>query len=279
MRNDGLLAPVAEALGLELVSVFGGGELGAALVRDRQGADLVLKVLPGAEWADRFARGTALAGRLRSPDYPVPRYAGTGVHDGVSWSLQERLPGSVPDVMTAAHARRLVGLAGLHAGAAGRRGDVRARLDQELDGVSARLAGVPEVAALARDLTAAHARDVRGLRDGGVVHGDFHHRNFLAVGDRVTGLFDWELAWAGDWRFDLVTLACWASWVPEQFTPEARRVAVDAAESECEPGVLALFAAHVALRTLDFDARTHPDRLPGLAAAVAVSTRAWLPGR
>ena len=278
MRNDGLLAPVAAALGLDLVSVFGGGELGAGLVRDGQGADLVLKVLPGPEWAGRFARGATLAGRLRSATYPVPRYTGTGVHDRVSWSLQERLPGSVPDVMTAAHARRLVGLARRHAGAAGRRDDVRARLDQELDGAAARLAGFPEAAALVRDLTAAHDRHAPGLRDGDVVHGDFHHRNFLAVGDRVTGVFDWELAWAGDGRLDLVTLACWASWVPEQFTPAARRVAVEAAEAACESGVLALFAAHVALRTLDFDARTHPDRLPGLVAAVDASTRAWLRG-
>ena len=279
MRHDGLLAPVAEALGLDLVTVFGGGESGAGLVRAGEGAELVLKVLPGAEWAGRFAGGAALASRLRSAAYPVPRYAGTGVSDGVSWSLQQRLPGAVPDLMTATHARRLVRLAGRHAGAAGRRGDVRARVDQELRGATTRLAGCPEAAALVRDLTRALARDAPGLRDGDVVHGDFHHRNYLAAGDRVTGVFDWELAWAGDWRLDLVTLACWASWVPSQVTAPARRFVIDAARAACEPGVLALFTALLTLRTLDFDARVHPDRLPGLVATVGATTRAWLRGR
>jgi hypothetical protein len=55
-RQDGALATIAVALGLDLVAVLGGGEFGAALVRDDGGRELVLKALPGEVWAARFAR-------------------------------------------------------------------------------------------------------------------------------------------------------------------------------------------------------------------------------
>lgn len=218
---------------------------------------------------------------MRSDGYPAPRYAGTGVSDGVSWSLQERLAGEVPDVMTEVHAEQLVALAGRHAGAAGREGDVHERFDRELDGAADRLAGHPEAgrpvaAAIATELAGALASRSAPVRTSDVVHGDFHHRNYLASGDRVTGVFDWELAWAGDWRVDLVNLACWASWVPSQVSPAARRVVVDATRTACEPEVLALFTAFHTLRALDFDARHHPDRLPGLLEVVDRTTRRWL---
>ena len=48
-----------------------------------------------------------------------------------------------------------------------------------------------------------------------VVHGDFHHRNCLVTGDTVTGIFDWDIAGAGDWRFDLVCLAFACAIAPE----------------------------------------------------------------
>jgi aminoglycoside phosphotransferase (APT) family kinase protein len=278
-RQDGALATVATALGLDLVAVLGGGEFGAALVRDGSGSELVLKALPGEVWAARFARGAELSARVRSGEYPVPRYVGTGVSDGVSWSLQERLAGDVPDVMTGAHAEQLVALAHRHAGAAGREGDVHERFDRELDGAAERLAGHPDAAdaaAVATELAGALASRSAPVRTSDVVHGDFHHRNYLASGDRVTGVFDWELAWTGDWRVDLVNLACWASWAPSQVSPAARRVVVDAAVAACEPEVIALFTAFHTLRALDFDARHHPDRLPGLLAVVDRTTRRWV---
>ncbi len=36
------------------------------------------------------------------------------------------------------------------------------------------------------------------LAQTNIVHGDFHHRNFLVDGERVTGVFDWEIAGPGD---------------------------------------------------------------------------------
>jgi len=276
-RQDGRLGEVAGELGLELVEVFGGGELGAALVRDRSdGRELVLKVLPGEVWARRFARGAALSARVRSSAYPVPRYVGTGVSSGVSWSLQERLAGEVPEVMSAAHARQLLALVRRHADAADREADVLARFDRELGDALARVGDVPDAAPLARELADALALRPTSLRTHDVVHGDFHHRNYLAIGDQVTGVFDWDLAWVGDWRIDLVNLACWSSWVPSQIPPAVARLVVEAVMAECEADLLALLTAFHTLTVLDFNVREHPDRVPWQLGAIDGTTRRWL---
>jgi aminoglycoside phosphotransferase (APT) family kinase protein len=275
-RQDGSLAAVAGGLGLDFLAVLGGGEFGAALVRDPDGRELVLKVLPGAEWAARFARGAALSARVRSDEYPIPRYVGTGVSSGVSWSLQEHLDGEVPEVMSAAHAQQLLALVRRHADAARSQGDVLSRFDHELEGAAERVADHPDTATLARELADALAIHDASVRTADVVHGDFHHRNYLAVGDQVTGVFDWELAWVGDWRVDLVNLACWAMWVPWQIPPAASHVIIDSAVAACEPDVLALFTAFHTLRALDFIVRHHPDRVTRLLETVNKTTRSWL---
>lgn len=276
-RVDWLLPSVAAELRLEILGTLGGGEFGAALVRDGGGRELVLKALPDPVWAPRFARGAELAARVRSPDYPVPRYVGTGVAGGAAWSLQERLPGDVPDVMTEVHARQLLAFVRRHEGAADRTGDLVGRFRQELGDSAARLEARPDTASLAHDLAAAIATAADGdVRLGDVVHGDFHHRNFLAVGDRVTGVFDWELAWAGDWRVDLVNFACWGSWAPWQIPPPVAAVLTDAARAACPAPVLALFTAFHTLRALEFNVRVHPNRVASILEAIEATTRAWL---
>ncbi|TML41245.1 MAG: aminoglycoside phosphotransferase family protein [Actinobacteria bacterium] len=276
-RVDGLLPTVARELDLEITALPGGGEFGAALARDSHGRELVLKVLPGSIWAARFARGAELSARVRSSSYPVPRYFGTGVAVGASWSLQERLPGTIPDVMTESHARQLLGFLNHHEESADGDGDLVSEFRQELGDAVARLVDQPAIASLAAELGATMASaPTIAVRSHDVVHGDFHHRNFLAEGDRVTGVFDWELAWVGDWRVDLVNLACWGSWVPSQIPPDVVAVIVEAARSACEPPVLALFAAFHTLRALEFNLRVHPDRLPWMLDVIDATTRAWL---
>jgi hypothetical protein len=107
-RVDALLMRIAAALGLHVVAPLAGGEFGALLVEDARGRELVLKAMASPDWAPRFARGAEMAERMRALGYPAPHYAGTGVQLDASWTLQERLPGSVPDVLTEAHARRLL---------------------------------------------------------------------------------------------------------------------------------------------------------------------------
>ena len=277
-RVDGLLSVVAAELELTVLEVLGGGELGAVLVRDADGDEAVLKALPGEAWAPVFARGATLCGLVRHTEgYPAPRYLGVGTAAGAAWSLQERLPGATPPVLTEPLARRLVELAAVKADRADEPADPFRRIDRTIDGAVDRLLGHDATRTIAQELTAALDRGrTSGLRTTDVVHGDFHHRNVLAVDDGVTGVFDWELAYVGDWRADLVQLACWASWVPDQFAPAAATTIVDAARAACEPAVLATLTAFLTIAQLDFDLRVHPDRLPLILGAVDATTRAWL---
>jgi hypothetical protein len=272
VRVDALLTALAEHLGLALVGSVPGGEFGAALVRDAQGRSLILKALPAANYAPRFALGAELAGRLRDRGYPAPAYAGTGVALAASWSLQERMPGVVPDLMLPAHAERLCELVTMHAGAAGRRRQTPRDAQRWLG----RLDALEQTSSIAGELRSVVERtnDV-ALLDDGVVHGDFHHRNYLAVGLEVTGVFDWELATVGDWRSDLVTLAFWSVMVQDQVSPAAREIIAARLMQECGQDVIAFFAARCALRQLEYDAREHPDRLLVARDAIEAHVAPW----
>jgi aminoglycoside phosphotransferase (APT) family kinase protein len=279
-RVDALLQRIAAALGLHVVAPLAGGEFGALLVEDARGRELVLKALLSPDWAPRFARGAEMAGRMRSLEYPAPYHVGTGVQLDASWSLQERLPGSVPGVLTEAHGRRLLELVQTHAGAAGgsNRGQQREALPRE----RARLAQLnsrDETRPLAAELASVldSCAKVELLEDG-VVHGDFHHRNYLAIGDEITGVFDWEFARPGDWRTDLLTLAFWSALLPEQIPPDVARIIVDRMKQLCPPTVMALLAARMALRQLDFDVREHPERLPAIVTGVETIIAPWWRG-
>lgn len=225
---------VAAELSLSIVRPLAGGEFGATLVTDADQRDMVLKVLQSPGLAPRFAEGAELALRLVERGYPAPRYYGTGATREVAWSLQEVLPGHVPQSVTMAHARKLVELAGMHAGAAGRSSSWRDETIDRMRKLSRRLAESPEARELAAELgqlieVGAEAE----LLDDGIVHGDFHHRNYLAIGDEVTGVFDWELASVGDWRADLVTLAFWSSIITEQVPRNVASYLTNEFKSRC----------------------------------------------
>ncbi len=277
LRMDAMLPRVAAALGLRVLAPLAGGEFGAILVEDAGGRELVLKALPSPVWVPRFARGAEMAERMRALGYPAPQYAGMGVQLEASWSLQERLPGNVPDIMTEAHGRRLLDLVQMHEGAAGRRSS-----EQHLEEVSsapARLAQLNsrgETRPLAAELASTLDRGAQvELLEDGVVHGDFHHRNYLAIGDEITGVFDWELARPGDWRTDLVNLAFWSALLPDQIPPEVASIIIDQMKQLCPPNVLALLAARMALRQLDFDVRVHPEHLATIVPAVETIIAPW----
>ena len=275
------LQSLARELGVGIVGPLTGGEFGALLATDAAGRELVLKtmpaspLLPAETLAAIFGRGAALAGRLRADGYPAPEYVATGATATFAWSLQERLPGEVPDAMTQAHARRLLELANLHRGAAGEEADFRAFVLARIDEHMTTVVRDGRAASLAREIAAAvdRTRNVE-LRRGDVVHSDFHHRNYLAIGDEVTGVFDWEFARPGDWRLDLVTLAFWAAFGSLVPAPAAN-IIVEAALSESPPDVLAFLAAFQALRQLDFDVRVHPERVEGLVAAIEENIAPW----
>ncbi len=265
---------VAEELRLDVVRPLAGGEFGATLVRNASGEELILKLLASDRLLAAASRGAGLANRLRLAGYPAPEYLGTGTSEGCTWTLQRVLRGRVPDVMTAAHAQALLALAESHTGFAEDTFDwqtaairktrrsletprpVAPALVAELEHVVERSAGVE-------------------LRRGDVVHSDFHHRNFLAEGEHVTGVFDWEVASPGDWRFDLVTLAFWTSIVPAGSSEEARSLVQERVASVCDPDTLAFLAAVLAARQLEFDARVHPERVHAFQAALERTVADW----
>ena len=271
-----LLQTVASELSLRVVRRLAGGEFGAALVVDGDGRELVLKAIPSPDWAHRFAEGAELANRLRERGYPAPRYVGTGSTEVASWSLQELLPGRVPDMMTMPHARRLVELAGMHAATAGRVNSWRLGKLEEMRLLSGQLVQSTEAGGLAAEAARVieASDDTRFLEDG-IVHNDFHHRNYLAAGDEVTGVFDWELASVGDWRADLVTLAFWSSIVTEQVPSDVAAYVTDEMRNRCPANVIAFFAACRAITQLDFAARVHPDRLAGLVGLIEERIAPW----
>jgi aminoglycoside phosphotransferase (APT) family kinase protein len=161
----------------------------------------------------------------------------------------------------------------MHAGAAGRR---RERSSNDMQRWFPTIEAQEATSSLAVEIRAVIERSQGlALLDDSVVHGDFHHRNYLAIGDRVTGVFDWELARIGDWRSDLVTLAFWSVVVPAQVAPAAADVILRRLLSECPPDVIAYFAAHRAARQLDFDAREHPERLVLARDAIEAHVAPW----
>jgi aminoglycoside phosphotransferase (APT) family kinase protein len=136
----------------------------------------------------------------------------------------------------------------------------------------------------ARQETKALAAELRGVFENlahvellhdGIVHGDFDHRNYLADGDRITGVFDWDYADSGDWRSDLVTLAFWSAMPPGLIPRAPAQIIISRTQELCPPALLALLAARHALRQLEFDARIHPERLAGLISGIEAHVAPW----
>ena len=274
--RDATLAAIAKEVGVTVVGPLAGGEFGATLVTDADGRELVLKWMASTRWERSFARGAALANHLRASEYPAPRYIATGVTAGATWSLQERRPGAVPDVVSETHMRQLMSLAERHAGAAPDRGAWLEGLLPWIEDSLGRILDDARTRALALELGDVLARrNGVAVRDDGIVHGDFHHRNFLAEGEQVIAIFDWEFATTGDWRYDLVTMAFWSVLLPAQIPPAAAALAVNAMHHHCPRDVLALFAAMRATDQLDFNLRTYPQRLAEFAAAIEREIAPW----
>lgn len=270
------LEDVAVELGLVLVRHFDDGVFGAALVHDAEGQDLVLKAQPQPDLEPLWATGAAMAAQLRAGGYPSPRYTGVGRTEQAVWSLQEHLPGTVVDRLTEPIATQLVGLARRHAVDCGRRRPWR---DDALAAARGWLAELgPSLAPSdAAVLAGALERGTEAeLFETTIVHGDFHHRNALVDGGRVVGVFDWDLAGPGDWRFDLVMLAFGGRLQPTACDPGALEVVSEAVSAECPDDVIALMTACQVLRLASMTATRAPARAPVLVAKMTKALANWL---
>jgi aminoglycoside phosphotransferase (APT) family kinase protein len=261
-----LLENAAMQLSLTYRNQLAGGEFGACLVTDGTGAVMVLKALPFPDWAARWARAARLVDRLRATGYPAPRYIDTGATDDFVWSLQELMPGDVPTTPEPAHIDQLVVLASRHADLAPHDS---AWLPEKLESIRQCCFSL-----LAHDATAHLAESLLRLLErhagidliqDGIVHGDFHHRNYLARGQEVVGVFDWEGARSGDWRSDLANLVV----VVDAPT------AADALRRVCSPELAAIFVSLHLSRYLEYDSRTRPDQLERKAARAISRLAPW----
>jgi Ser/Thr protein kinase RdoA (MazF antagonist) len=247
----------------EIVGPLAGGEVGATEVRDQEGRRLVLKQWPGGD-EEGAALQTAIqqVERLRSGGYPAPSYLFAGSFDGQVMAVQTWVDGRQREDLTDAMVGCLTDLALRHGEVEVPASDVFAAwltgsLLEGCDGYclheSLRTEG-DETRALLDRIRAIGARTAGRIEPStGVVHRDFHHRNVLWQGDEVAAVIDWEGAGVGDPAFDLVTLAFGLS--VSTGPPQARELPWRAAEGSRSPAVLQAYAAHMALRQVDWSIR------------------------
>ena len=265
----------AGVLGLHIVRRFDQSKFGAALVEGRGGSPLVLKASTDLTLAPEWALGAAMAARLREDGYPASRYVETGATDDIVWSLQAVLPGRVPAMFTVGHAQQLIGLA--------RRHDIDSTMRRPWDAMARDISrrALSELGPLPHGFDAT-LRSVLDLTEGvvlaqtAIVHSDFHHRNFLVDDDdRVTGVFDWDIAGPGDWRFDLVTLAFACQMYPKTCEPAAIATVDAAVRAHCDGPTAAFLNACQTVRALSMLRRRRPDWVEGGSTRMRARLAEW----
>jgi Ser/Thr protein kinase RdoA (MazF antagonist) len=252
---------VAAALGVDFLGRLPHGEgTGAYAVRTPDGTSAVLKLFTGDVFD--FNAPSAFIETLRARGYPAPRIYAAGVIDGVRYEVQERLAGEPLEQPARAHVEPLHALIERQrdVGFPGRAPWVDDIVTSVLDGRS----GYCEHAAMR-----AHSDATRELLDRlqrvadaasgvdvattDVVHYDFSPYNILVSGDRITGVIDWDGATSGDAAFDLVTLAAFT------YDYGVRDQLLVVAATMTDPAAIALYAAHMVLRQVDWSLRNHDD--------------------
>ena len=247
---------------------------GAALVEGRGDEPLLLKASLDLTLAQEWATGAAMAARLRERGYPASNYLETGTTGDVTWSLQEVLPGRVPSMLTVGYAEQLVALACRHAIDSG---DSRPwdDLARELSWQAlAEMGPLPDRFEEILEGTLTETRDL-SLAQTTIVHCDFHHRNFLAEDGRVTGVFDWDIATPGDWRFDLVCLAFACQMYPKTCEPDALATVITAVHEHCDAPTAAFLMAVQTLRSLSQLRRGQPARVESASRAMQATLLHW----
>jgi Ser/Thr protein kinase RdoA (MazF antagonist) len=108
-----------------------------------------------------------------------------------------------------------------------------------------------------------------------IVHGDFHHRNILVEGPHVVGVFDWDIAGPGEWRFDLVSLAFACQMYPRTCEANALAAVTAAVREQCDAPTAAFLMACQTVRALSL-LRTHrPDWLERASTRMQTTLAGW----
>jgi Phosphotransferase enzyme family len=252
---------IASVIGVEIVGRLPHGEsMGAYEVRLADGSDAVLKLF--ADAVVNLAAATPLTDALRARGYPIPAIVAAGELDGTRYEVQQRMPGAPMEQATSGHLDAIFELVRTQRdiGLPGRGSWLEDMIASVVDGCvgycehGAMLRHSDETRALLERLrrVAAAAGDAT-VTEADVVHCDFSPLNLLADGSRITGVVDWDGATNGDASFDLVTLALYT------YDDEVRDTLLAQTAQKTDPRVLALYAAHMVLRQVDWSVRNHGD--------------------
>ncbi|HXW34148.1 MAG TPA: phosphotransferase, partial [Acidimicrobiales bacterium] len=88
-----------------------------------------------------------------------------------------------------------------------------------------------------------------------LVHLDFHHRNVLRVGNRLSAVVDWESCRPGDRAFDLVTFAF--GFTHARSSPETQELVWGKVKEVADHDRFTIYVAYMVLRRLDWTIRHH----------------------
>jgi Ser/Thr protein kinase RdoA (MazF antagonist) len=259
-----------EQAGLDLAALVpadGGESATAFLATGRDGTVSVLKVSPGAT-SESLARVREVAARLRRRGYPAARVLASGQVAGLTFWLQDRLPGRVllgqaPDWLLPEVLRLNDAQAGLGDGTSRLTGLLAETLTVGGDGfcLHATLEARPDTRALLAVVRQAAARHLAALPEiGDYVHCDFTLANLLTDGAGITGVIDINPPpLTGDRAFDLATLLFYLY----DRDPLRERLRARALEITGQRA-LDVYLAHMLLRQVDWSLRHHPGT-PALA--------------
>jgi Phosphotransferase enzyme family len=256
---------LGEQAGIDLATLVpaDGGESGSTyLATGLTGQPSVLKLSRNADAAGQLRILEGVVDKLRRRGYPAARIHASGQVDGMSFWLQERLPGVVLEGQSSL--LPLPELLRLNDAQAGL-GDGTHRLSDLLattltvggDGycVHATLAARPDTRELLATLRTTADRCLAAIpeRDD-YVHYDFTLANLLTDGSGITGVIDINPpALTGDRAFDLATLLFYRydhDDLRDRLGARARELAGDRA--------VRVYLAHMVLRQVDWSLRHHP---------------------
>jgi aminoglycoside phosphotransferase (APT) family kinase protein len=257
---QGMIATIQAETGLRLRfdGPCRGGQVGAAYVLWPDGHRSVLTWRPGIDLAQLREGPLAVIEALRAIGYPAPAAELTVADGDAVAQVWELMPGAPVERLTTALLHQVLALNARQAGALAGHGDIPAMnlflagdgpgfcLHEPLRQHNARTRRLDDW------ITGVGAAHPGPLAGDDAVHGDFQPANFLADGDRITGVVDWDGAARGDLRLDLVTLRFGVHTIPADPGVTER---LDRMLDAIAPGALAPLWAHMSLRMTDWAIR------------------------
>lgn len=251
-----------------------GENQGAYALATPAGEMYVLKWNDRPPWLQSVRRAAQITAALADQHIPVPRYLlADTFDDGVTYWIQTALPGAPPTPLSYDHVTQACAFIELQAGRA---------LPSTSDWSAYVLAVVFQGESSWRDSLEQHSAATQAvlarltqlvdgkqalrLRRDDIVHGDLGPDNLLVVGDRVSGIVDWDAAGCGDRSLDLSKLLFYAYGDPMiRADLWARIIAISGRPA------LDIFLAYNILAQLDWSIHHHS--ASDVAAGVALAER------